>query len=136
MFYSIHQSYNRIKLKTIGYPNQRDQSVDLIVKTITELPGVEEITFRESTGSLIIHYDPSEILSYKIINLLSSMGYLPSVKALPLPFVKTTNMAKRDLPIADISKILLNTFLNEASKNITDALIAQTGRILVKKLFS
>jgi hypothetical protein len=135
VFHSIHQSYNRIKLKTFRIFTKEHRDINLIVEQITMLYGVKEIFFRDSTGSLIIHYDSTKILSSKIINTLSAMGYLPGIKALPIPFVKA-NKPKLDFPMSDISKLLLSTFLIEASKHVSETLLSQTGRIIVKKILS
>lgn len=135
MFYSIHQSYNRIKLKTFQILTKDHHDIILITASITALNGVIDILYRESTGSLIIHYDSTKILSSKILNTLSAIGYLPGVKALPIPFTKQPK-SNLNLPMSDISKLLLSTFFIEASKHVSETLLSQTGRIIVKKILS
>lgn len=80
MNYYIHTTPGRLRLKNPLFKNKNTH--DHIKMLLSVLIGIATIDINNTTGSLTIHYNASQINDKDIINTLQRAGYFDETKAI------------------------------------------------------
>ena len=80
MNYYIHTTPGRLRLKNPLFKNKNTH--DHIKMLLSGLIGIATIDINNTTGSLTIHYNASQINDKDIINTLQRAGYFDETKAI------------------------------------------------------